>query len=444
MDSEWRRRHEALQRVLARRRTVLKGGLGAAAGLMAPSLMRRAWAAPPEPLQFIGWQYNPQIVAENVETFKKLYDENVNYELVPGEYHAVAETKLIGGQHIDMMYSEEDRLVRWNKAGWTRPLDGLDGLDAIKASMYPVNIKNLSLPDGSIGGLPYYAGYNAFICNQKHLDQAKLEPPATWEELLDQCRKLKADRIAEYPYISHWARGWPMLSWSLFAAWYSQGARVFDDKLEPDFGDDFRGVLELHKTLYSEGLVPPDVFTHLGESVPNFATGQHSYMIVHDYDQKVLNTPATSQIAGAVRNALMPGKTRSTFIWTAVYQMSANASDEERVWNLMRFFGGKASDGRYHVAERWALEFGLGSPYRELIESTAVSESFSKWKDMGIAQKQIETATTRDVAKSVWFPEWDWYMMGEVQDYLRGQRSTDELVDNLTKKVAEVKLAYPE
>jgi multiple sugar transport system substrate-binding protein len=83
-------------------------------GLALPSFGRSAMAAPAEPMQFIGWQYQPEIVAENVGIFSKLYDENVNYELVPGEYHAVAETKLIGGQHIDMMYSEEDRLIRWN------------------------------------------------------------------------------------------------------------------------------------------------------------------------------------------------------------------------------------------------------------------------------------------------------------------------------------------
>ena len=80
--------------------------------------------------------------------FSKLYDENVNYELVPGEYHAVAETKLIGGQHIDMMYSEEDRLIRWNTAGWTRSLEGLPGIEEIKAGMYPINVHNMSLADG--------------------------------------------------------------------------------------------------------------------------------------------------------------------------------------------------------------------------------------------------------------------------------------------------------
>ena len=122
-----------LHRYVANRRSVLKGGLAAAGTLAVPGLAGRANAAPADPLTFVGWQYNPQIVAENVEIFSEINDENVTYELVPGEYHAVVETKLIAGQHIDMMYSEEDRILRWNRAGWTRSLDGLPGLDTIKA-----------------------------------------------------------------------------------------------------------------------------------------------------------------------------------------------------------------------------------------------------------------------------------------------------------------------
>ncbi|MFO1037594.1 MAG: extracellular solute-binding protein [Geminicoccaceae bacterium] len=445
MGSDERRRQEELSRFLMRRRTVLKGGVAAAAGMAMPGMLAgSAKAAPADPMQFIGWQYNPQIVAENVDIFKKLYDENVNYELVPGEYHAVAETKLMGGQHIDMMYSEEDRLIRWNTAGWSRSLEGLPGIEEIKAEMYPINVKNMSLADGSLGGLPYYTGFNSFVCNQKHLDAAKIDPPASWDEFLDQCRKLKKDKIAEYPYISAWGRQWASLSWSLFSIWYSEGAKVFDEQSKPDFGTDFRNVLELQKTIYQEQLIPQDVFTHVGESVPNFATGQHTYMVVHEYDQKVFNTPSMSQIAGAARNAIMPGKTRSTFIWTAVYQMGANPIDTDRVWNLMQFFGGKAKDGKYHVATRWALEFGLGTPHKEVIESPEVQEAFGKWKDMKIATQQLETATTRDVAKTVWFPEWDWYMMGEVQDYVRGQQSTDQLVDKLQAKYDELKVQYPD
>jgi multiple sugar transport system substrate-binding protein len=444
MERDARHKQQRMNRYLLRRRAVLQGGVAAAAALAAPGLIRSATAAPAEPLHFVGWQYNPQIVAENVDIFKKLYDENVNYELVPGEYHAVAETKLIAGQHIDMMYSEEDRIVRWNRAGWTRDIEGLPGIEDIKAKMYEVNLKNMALPDGKLGGLPYYAGFNSFVCNQKHLEAAGIEPPATWDELMEQCRKLKQDGVSEYPYISAWTRQWPTLSWSLFAIWYSEGAKVFDENNDPVFDDAFRSVLEMHRQLYEEELVVPDIMTLQGEAVPNFATGQHTYMVVHEYDQKVFNTPDMSQIAGACSNALMPGATRSTFIWTAVYQMGADPVDELRAWDLMQFFGGKAKDGNYYVAKRWALEFGLGTPHKEVIEDPEVQAAYSQWKDLEVSKQQQETATTRDVAKTMWFPEWDWYMMGEVQDYIRGQQSTDEVIDKLHAKAVELKKLYPE
>ena len=63
---------------------------------------------------------------------------------------------------------------------------------------------------------------------------------------------------------------------------------------------------------------------------------------------------------------------------------------------------------------------------------------------MKVATEQLETATTRDVAKTMWFPEWDWYMMGEVQDYIRGEQSTDEVIDKLHAKAVELKGLYPE
>ena len=109
----------------------------------------------------------------------------------------------------------------------------------------------------------------------------------------------------------------------------------------------------------------------------------------------------------------------------------------------MQFFGGKARDGKYYVASRWALDFGLGTAHKEVIESSEVQNSFSKWKDMKVAKKQQETATTRDVAKTMWFPEWDWYMMGQVQDYILGKMELNKCVDSLHDKAVELKKLYP-
>jgi multiple sugar transport system substrate-binding protein len=166
-------------------------------------------------------------------------------------------------------------------------------------------------------------------------------------------------------------------------------------------------------------------------------------MVLHDYDQKVLNDPKLSQCAGQVKNTLMPGATHSTFSWVSMYLMGAQPVDADRAWNLMRFFGGKAKDGQYHVIKRWALQFGLGTPYTEMLQDPDIIASFKTWKNIQIAEQQLQISTARDVSKTLWFSDWDWYMMGAVQDYIRGNQETDALVDDLETHVTVFKARYP-
>lgn len=428
-----------LDQFLASRRQVLQGGLAlGATGLLGGKVM----AAPADPISFIGWQFQPQMVEENVGIFSKLYDENVTYELVSGDYHPIAETKLIGGQKIDMLYAEEDRVARWNTAGWTRDLEGLEGVDKIKEGLYPASLSSLSLPDGRFAAMPYYAGHLTFVYNAEALSGAGIEVPTSFDELLDACRKLKADGVSDAPYNGAWGQKWPELSWSIFGAWYAEGAQVFDE--EGNFVDDaaLRKVLEFHRTLYAEKLVVEDIMTLPNEGIPSYASGRHVFQFMHDYNQSVVNDPALSQIAGKVKNALMPGATKSTFAWTACYLMGANPVDETRVWNMLQFFGGKAEDGQYHVSKKWALKFGLGSAHRELMADPEVVEAFSKWRDLDVTNEQISLARARAISKEIWFPEWDLFMMQQVQDYIRGTGDTDQIVGLLSDQAAKLKAEY--
>jgi Helix-turn-helix domain, rpiR family len=89
-----------------------------------------------------------------------------------------------------------------------------------------------------------------------------------------------------------------------------------------------------------------------------------------------------------------------------------------------------------------SLEFGLGSGYKEVMADPDVVASFSKWRDVDTSNKQLQLATSRKIAKTIWFPEWDLFMMQHVQDYIRGNGSTDQLVAQLSGKVGELKKQY--
>lgn len=434
------------------RREIVKAGT--ALGLSAPlitGLLRFSSdaAAQANPITMVGWGYSPEVVEDNINMFEESYDETVEYQLTDGgNYHQIVETKLLGGERPSMWYSESEYIYRWHQAGFIQDVEGMSGesTEFYKEEMLPVGVESLSLPDGSLAGLPYYSGYNAFVYNQDHLDQAGFSPPASWEEMMDQARELQAQGISDHPFLSAQNHEWASLSWSIFAIWYSQGVQVFDENNEPTFADEpaFREVIEMHKQWLDEGITPPDILTHETESVPAFLTGNHSFMVVHDYDQRAFNLGEDSNVAGMVGNAPMPGTTGETFAWTAAYLLGANDVDRERTWNLMQWLGGKAQDGEYHGVKRWALEGGLGTPHTEVLEDPEVIEAWSEWRDMDVHVQQLENSRGRPVEKTMWFPEWNWQMMTEVQEYMQDQQTIDDVMTNLTGLVVELKELYPE
>lgn len=437
------------------RREILKAGaaLGLSSGALSglATLGATPAAAQSGPITMVGWGYSPEIVEDNVINFEAAYDEDVDYQLTTGgNYHQIVETKFLGGQTPSVVYSESEYMYRWWKAGFIQDVEGIVGPEATefyKEEMLPFGVTNLSLPNGNMAGLPYYSGYNAFIYNQDHLDQAGLNPPTTWEELYDQAKELQAKGISAHPMLSAQGHEWASLSWSIFAIWYSEGEPVFDEDFNPTFADGgvaFQKVIEMHKQWLDEGITPPDIMVQESESTPAWMTGEHSFMVVHDYDQQAFNLGENSNTKGIVANAIIPGSVRDTFSWTACYLMGSKDVDRERTWNLMQWLGGRNKDGEYVGNTRWALEKGLGNPHREVLENPEVIASWETWRDMDVHVQQLEQSKGRAVEKTMWFPEWNWQMMTEVQEYMSGNREIGEVIDNLVKLVADLKELYPE
>jgi multiple sugar transport system substrate-binding protein len=436
------------RRELVKRATALGMSAHVIAGLVA--LNARRAEAQSGPIQMIGWGYHPEVVQDNVDKFKDAYQEQVEYHLTTGgNYHQIVETRMLGGEKPSVMYSETEYQYRWWKFGFVQDVEGVtdNPTDFYKEEMLPFGVQNLSLPDGKLGGLPYYSGYNAFVYNKDHLSKANLQPAKTWEEMIAQAKELQGKGISEHPFVSAQNHEWASLSWSIFAIWFSEGEPVFDDQNNPTFADGgvaFKKVIEMHKQWLDEGITPPDILTQEGESVPAFMTGKHTYMVVHDYDQQGFNQGEKSNVKDMVGNAPMPGKTGQTFAWTACYLMGARDVDRQRAWNLMQWLGGKGKDGQYHGNKRWALETGLGSPHKDVMQDPEVIAAWQKWRDMDVHVKQLENSKGRTMEKTLWFPEWNWQMMTEVQQYMQGKESSDDVVKNLIQLHKDLKDEYGE
>jgi multiple sugar transport system substrate-binding protein len=161
-----------------------------------------------------------------------------------------------------------------------------------------------------------------------------------------------------------------------------------------------------------------------------------------NYIQAAVNDPERSTIAGKVRNALIPGSERVTYGWTEGYVMSA-AADEDRAWDLLRFMGYKDKEDNFHVSKQWALEAGLGSPYKDVMNDPEIVANFGEWTDLEMWNAQQEKSRGRPVAQAFWFPEWNLYLVSQVHDYLLGNIGIEETIQTLADKVTELKEKYP-
>ena len=397
------------------------------------------------PLRLLGWPYHEEVVKENIEIFMSQYDEKVEYQMIPGDYHPVIETKFIGQEKIDVVYSEEDHLQRWYKAGWTIPIEDMPEAQQIKDELYPAGVETMSNVEGELMGLPYYSAFIAFWYNQALLEKGGIDTTQldTWEQIIEHCRKLKQDGVSKYPYQPSWARVWYGLDWSIWGDWFAEGANVFDKEFNPVFQDEpaFQKVLERYKLLFDEKLVPEDALAP-GEGALGWASGEFAFGTSHSYVMKENNDPATSKAAGFTKNILMPGEKHETFRWVAQYFLCANHTDLERAWNLHKFVGWKDKEGNYLVSKKWALNFGLGTPWKAVMEDPEVVANWGKWCDMEMMNKQGELTRARPVDKALWYPEWGFFMMEQVQNYIQGAQGLPETVKALQDKAVELKSKY--
>jgi len=179
------------------RRDFLKqaSALGISA-VAAGSLPRRAVAS--SPVKFSGWTFKPDTVQDYVDFYNRTYKAQVQYEPIPWpQYHPTMETRAFAGEVVDVMYCTHDNRERWFDSGMIQALDDLPGIDELKKQMRPANLDSLMSKDGSkLTGLPYFTSLIVCIYNEPLLQKAGFSGPAkTWDELIEQCTKLKKRQI---------------------------------------------------------------------------------------------------------------------------------------------------------------------------------------------------------------------------------------------------------
>jgi multiple sugar transport system substrate-binding protein len=397
----------------AGRREFLKAAGALGSTLLLPG--QNAYAA--DALNFFAWSAAVDQVKSHISAFEKQTGIKVNYSNAPwAQYRDTMVTKFVGNAPIDALWVSDSWLPEWADAGWLAPIDGFPELMKYNADVDDFCTQSMRYK-GKQYGLTYYSDYMAFFYDEDKLKKAGISaPPKTWDEVVQQSLQIKKAGIAEYPLMLSMARESWLIEF-LSAMVFSNGGRFVDDAGNAVMNDPSKGA---HKALQwvvdavnKHKIVSPACVEN-GElnGLKAFSSGNHAFAMLARYRVRTLNDPTQSQIAGRVKQTLMPagpGGSNATVGWMRFYGMTAKAgADKARAANAAKFiewFGGKAN-GKYEFQKLMFTDIGSGFGVKSLFQDPDIKASYAKYSDIAMFERQQKLARKKDVV-SRWFGEWD-------------------------------------
>ena len=418
------------------RRDFLK--ISAAAGLVGTGLapLGNLALGAGDDLNFFTWSAGVDQVKSHLSAFEAKYGIKVGYNNAPwAQYRETMITKFVGKAPLDVLWVSDTWLPEWADAGWLVPVDGYPELMKYNADASEFCTQSM-MYKGHQYGLTYYTDYMAFFYDEDKLKKAGIAaPPATWDEVVEQSLKIKKAGLSDYPLMLSMARETWLIEF-MSALVFSHGGRFVDDAGNAVMADPKRGArsaLQWVVDAVNKHKIVSPACVEMGElnGLKAFSSGNHAFALIGRYRIRTLNDPQQSQIAGRVKQALMPagpGGSHATVGWMRFYGMTPQAlASKARTANavkLIEWFGGKA-DGKYQFQKLMFLDVGSGFGVKPLFQDPDIRTAYQKYADIDMVEKQQALARKKDVV-SRWFGEWDEQNGTAWQSAIVGKASVDD------------------
>lgn len=432
------------------RRNFLKTSLSAGAGLAATGLMggwmSKATAA--TTLNFKGWDYEPDLVRENINLFEQGYpDIKVSYEAVGGNYNDKLAALFVAKTPLDCLYVRDTYFAAWVEAGWLRDLEGLPGADAYKKRFYQANLDSMTYR-GKLYGLPYYTDFHVWTYREDILRQAGFKDGGkTLKDVHDRAMAIKKKGIMKYP-VAQAFKAVPWGNWEWWSIGYASSANFFDKDGNPLLTEDprFAKILQWFVDgIYKYEYIDPKVVElDTNNTRDAQAAGAYAYSAMPKYDVQRVNDPKFSKVPGKIKMMGYPSlepDQEGCVSWTRLYSLTAHVKQDriDPAWKLIQYLGGMDKHGKLYTAKRWYLLKGLGFAYPELWEDKEIVESTSKWADLGVIKKLGNTARAIEIIKTPWYYDFERDMMPTIQRAVTKQASVGDTLKALAELGKKVK-----
>jgi len=397
-------------------------------------------------LEFRSWAWGVEVVQENVGIFQEDYDEHVHYSVISGDYSAVVATQLMTAVPLDLVYGAVQLVYKFAKAGWLHDFERHWLIDEFKGAMYD-NIRESMTVDGKLYGLPYFTNaQGCVLSNELVLEKAgmKGEHPGTWDELYEQCRKIKQKGAADYPFLPKWLPTDGGIHSMLEAETLNRGVPMWDENQHPVFdgNSDLVGVLENWHSLYVDKIIPEANLTMQdSDMIDAFGRGGYAFTVWQLYECKTWNDPTVSNIAGYCR--VVPDKGQPwgklevgmyhvpNTNWKAIPDADKD-HHLARQYRLADFFGYKDKRGEFFVSKKFAIDFALGSGFPAVWDDPEVQAAFEAWvPDEQVIEdfKGVLATTSYPAAeRTAWYADWTYAVRSFLAQAVTGDLSAKDAV----------------
>lgn len=338
----------------------------------------------------------------------------------------------------DIVLVDDIWFPKFAEAGWL--LDVTDRIPAeMRRDVFPA-AWDIVTYKGRQWGLPWLLDQKYFFYNADILKQAGLtEPPATWEELVEQARVIKQKGLVEYPIVWSWAQIEALIcDWVTLL--YGNGGEFFDAAGNPRFNSPAGvEVLEWMVRTLRDGITNPASLSSGEEEVRNvFSQGKAAFALNWVYMYDLTNDPAESKIVGSTRMALIPvfEKARQAGIASATingsmgFAVTARSPYPKEAFDFILYLTSRGVQRRYaaHVTPMW----------QSLYEDEAMLQEHPV--TLRMFQKQFPYSHVRP--KVPYYTELSKAIQVALHEALTGRKTPKQALDDATARVREIQARW--
>ncbi|MBV7330811.1 sugar ABC transporter substrate-binding protein [Chloroflexi bacterium TSY] len=194
-----------------------------------------------------------------IDQFEEETSNTVNYEVAPAvyiEWQQMMTTRFASGDtNTDTFHCDDFQAAIYGAAGWLSPLDPVMEKHNIDLSDWPQTLlTDVSSWDGVLYRLPWGNDTEIFFYRTDYFEEAGIEPPTDWNELLEAARALTNEEEERFGIALSGLKGGAF--GNDIQHWTNQAGGAIND-LD---NDGAREALSFYKALFAEhGVASPSV-----------------------------------------------------------------------------------------------------------------------------------------------------------------------------------------